>query len=260
MGMYRTGSVFMVGLLALAGCQKDRGGEPFVVQMMAPAAGGDGQPLAIPAGRTITVSGTAEILTAPDRFEVVVAFDVQTATLDAARDEGRKRAAALLDVVNAHAIPACDVQTDQLSLQPRYEGGYQAQRLIGYQATRSLTLTLRDVDKVEGLLFDMLAAGANRVDRVSFHSSALQEKRAEARVLAVTAARVKAEAMAAALGQTLGEPLRIEEDGPQSAWQAPAIGNYVMNNDSAAHVGETMATGKIRVNAGVSVVFRLQGA
>ena len=247
MGMYRTGSVFMVGLLALAGCQKDRGGEPFVVQMMAPAAGGDGQPLAIPAGRTITVSGTAEILTAPDRFEVVVAFDVQTATLDAARDEGRKRAAALLDVVNAHAIPAC-------------EGGYQAQRLIGYQATRSLTLTLRDVDKVEGLLFDMLAAGANRVDRVSFHSSALQEKRAEARVLAVTAARVKAEAMAAALGQTLGEPLRIEEDGPQSAWQAPAIGNYVMNNDSAAHVGETMATGKIRVNAGVSVVFRLQSA
>ena len=116
--------------------------------------------------------------------------------------------------------------------------------LQGSLARKTMIAPLRDVDKVEDLLFDLLAAGANRVDRVSFHSSALQEKRAEARVLAVTAARVKAEAMAAALGQTLGEPLRIEEDGPQSAWQAPAIGNYVMNNDSAAHVGETMATGR----------------
>jgi len=258
--MFRIGLSFMVGVLAVAGCQKDRGGEPFVVQVVSQGAAGDGQTLAVPAGRTIAVSGTAEILTAPDRFEVVIAFDVQTQTLDAARDEGRTRAAALLDVVHAHGIPACDVQTDQLSLQPRYEGNYQAQHLVGYQATRRLTLTLHDVDKVEDLLFDMLAAGANRVDRVSFHSSALQEKRAEARVLAVTAARVKAEAMAAALGQTLGEPLRVEENGPQSAWQPPAIANYMMNNETAAQVGETMATGKISVQAGVSVVFRLQGA
>ena len=150
--------------------------------------------------------------------------------------------------------------TEQPSLHPSYDGSsYSSQRLVGYQAPRSLPVTLRDVDAVEGLMFDMLAAGANRIDRVSFHSSALQEKRAEARVLAVKAARVKAEAMAAALGQTVGEPLRIEEAGPPNYWQAPAIGNYVMNNDSTPHVGETLATGKISVHAGVSVVFRLQG-
>ena len=248
--------MFMVGLLATAGCQGDRG-EPIVLQL--PGAS-DGQGL-LAASRTITVAGDAEIFTAPDRFEMVVAFDLQTDTLASARDESRQRAAALLDVVAKHSIPACDVQTDQLSLQPRYDGNYgQAQRLIGYQASRSLTLTLRDLDKVEELLFDMLAAGANRVDRVSFHSSVLQEKRAEARLLAVKAARVKAEAMAAELGQTLGEPLRIDEAGSPSAWQAPSISNYVVNNDSSAHLGETMATGKISVHAGVSVVFRLQGA
>lgn len=249
----------IVVALALAGCQGGgRAAEPAVVQVLAPTSAG-GQEVAL-AGRTITVAADAEILTAPDRFEVVVAFDVQTATIEEARDESRKRAAALLGVVTKHAVPDCDVQTEQLSLQPRYDGSsYPAQRLVGYQASRSLTVTLRDVDAVEGLMFDMLAAGANRIDRVSFHSSALQEKRAEARVLAVKAARVKAEAMAAALGQTIGEPLRIEEAGPPNYWQAPAIGNYVMNNDSTPHVGETVATGKISVHAGVSVVFRLQG-
>ena len=259
MHMLRTVSAVLLGLLACAGCQRDRG-EPILVQMPATADAANATGIAIPAGRTITVNGDAEVLTAPDRFEVVIAFDVHTDTLDQARDESRKRATALLGVVNAHGIPACDVQSDQLSLQPRYDGGYQAQRLIGYQASRSMTLTLHDVDKVENLLFDMLAAGANRVDRVSFHSSALQEKRAEARVLAVKAAHTKAEAMAAALGQAIAEPLRIEEDGPQNQWQAPSLSNYVMNNDSVPHVGETMATGKISVHAGVSVVFRLAGA
>ncbi len=231
-----------------------------MVQLPASGDAANGNGINIPVGRTISVNGDAQILTAPDRFEVVIAFDVHTDTLDQARDESRKRATALLGVVSAHGIPDCDVQSDQLSLHPRYDGGYQAQRLIGYQASRSMTLTLHDLDKVEALLFDMLAAGANRVDRVSFHSSALQEKRAEARVLAVKAARTKAEAMAAALGQTIGEPLRIEEDGPQGMWQSPAIGNYVMNNETVPHVGETMATGKISVHAGVSVVFRLTGA
>lgn len=249
--------MFMVGVLAVAGCQGDRHSEPLVVQL--PGAG-DGQGL-LAASRTLAVTGDAEIFTAPDRFQMVVAFELQTDTLAGARDESRQRAAALLDVVAKHSIPACDVQTDQLSLQPRYDGSYgQAQRLIGYQASRSLTLTLHDLDRVEALLFDLLAAGANRVDRVSFHSSVLQEKRAEARVLAVRAARVKAEAMARELGQTLGEPLRIDEAGTPSPWQAPSISNYVMNNDSAAQLGETMATGKISVHAGVSVVFRLQGA
>ena len=131
--------------------------------------------------------------------------------------------------------------------------------LLGTWSSASLSAG-KDLNHPGPLLFDLLAAGANRVDRVSFHSSVLQEKRAEARVLAVRAARIKAEAMATELGQTLGEPLRIDEAGTPSPWQAPSISNYVMNNDSAAQLGETMATGKISVHAGVSVVFRLRGA
>jgi hypothetical protein len=256
--MYRIGAMFMVGVLALAGCPRDRS-EPIIMQLPGAGQVGDGQGL-LAASRTITVTGDAEIFTAPDRFEMVVAFDLQTDTLIKARDGSRQRAAALLDVVAKHGIPACDVQSDQLSLQPRYDGNYgHEQRLIGYSASRSLTVTLHEIDKVEELLFDMLAAGANRVDRVSFHSTLLQEKRAEARVLAVKAARAKAEAMATELGQTVGEPLRIDEAGAPSPWQPRGIANYVASNDSQAHLGETMATGKISVQSGVSVVFRLQG-
>jgi uncharacterized protein YggE len=82
------------------------------------------------------------------------------------------------------------------------------------------------------------------------------EKRSEARLLAVEAARAKAEAMAATLGQELGEPLKIEEAGPAPGW-LPQTSNYLLNNDTTPQQSETVATGKLRVHAGVSVVFAL---
>lgn len=241
-GMCRCLIFAVSGVLTLAGCGEPCGAAP------APA-----EP------RTITVAGDAEIMTAPDRFIVTVGFDLQANTLGEARDGSQQRATALLAV--AAKNPSCEVQTGQLSLQPRYEGYNEpgGRRIVGYQATRSLTVTLDALEQVEPLLFDMLAAGANRVDGVDFESSVLLDRRSEARLLAVEAARTKAVAMAAALGQTLGEPLKIEEAGPAPGWQ-PSMTNYVVDNATTPPQSETVATGKIRVHAGVSVVFALRPA
>lgn len=254
--------MMMVALAGmLVGCDAERCRQaeaPTVVQVL----GSEGQMpgVAHAAARTITVGGSAEILTAPDRFEISVGFEVQTTDLDDARDESKTRAAALLAVAERHGLAACDVQTHQLSLQPRYDNNYgEHRKLIGYEAQRSLTLTLHDIEEVEAVLFELVAAGANRVDRVEFKTSAVAEKRAEARVMATLAAREKAEAMAAALGQTLGEPLRIEEGGEPSWHAQPLAANYMYNNETAAQISETVAAGKIQVRAAVSVVFKLQG-
>ncbi|PCC72929.1 hypothetical protein SAMN02745121_02047 [Nannocystis exedens] len=239
-------------LLALAGCQPP----PCPRESPAVLAWSPGDPAATPVpGRTITVSGAAEILTAPDTFELTIGFDLQAPDLKQARDDSRQRAAALLDVVARRSIPESDVQTQELSLQPRYDN-YEHRKIVGYQATRSLVVTLHDLDDVEPVLYDMLAAGANRVDRVQFHSSAVREKRAEARVLAVQAARDKAAAMAEALGQVLGEPLRVDEVALDT-WRPPVMNNFALTNDSTPQISDTVATGRIRVQANVSVTFAL---
>lgn len=214
---------------------------------------GGGQPAAA-APRTITVAGEAEILTAPDTFELTIGFDLQADTLSAARDGSRDRAAALLAVAEKHQIPACDIQTQDLSLRPRYDS-YEHRKIVGYDASRGLVLTLHALDKVEPVLYDMLAAGANRVDSVQFHSSVARERRAEARVLATEAAREKATAMAGALGQQIGAPIKIDE-ADAAAWQPP-VANYSFSNATVPHVSDTVATGKIRIHAGVAVTFAL---
>jgi hypothetical protein len=243
----------MFSLALLAGCKSDCH-EPVVIH----TAGADPTHSPLP-GRTITVSGTAEISTAPDTFELTIGFDVQNESLERVRDESQRRAAALLAVASKHQIPDCDVQTQDLSLQPRYDS-YEHRKIVGYSASRGLVLTLRNLDGVEAVLYDMLAAGANRVDRVQFHSSAAREKRAEARVLAVKAARDKAEAMAQALGQTIGQPLRVEEDASAGGgWRAPIQANYALMNETVPHVSDTLATGKIQIQASVAVTFALSG-
>jgi len=247
----------LVGALSLSACRESGETSQMRVQVGAGEVAAPGG-LTLATSRTISVTGDAEILTAPDRFVVSVGFDLQANTLAEARDGSKQRAAALLAV--AQKVPTCEVQTEQLSLSPRYEGYGEpgGHRIVGYQASRSLTITLHALAEVEPLLFDMLAAGANRVDRVGFHSSLALEKRNEARVLAVEAARTKAEAMAAALGQALGEPLKIDEAGA-TGWQTP-VANYMVNNETTPQQSETVATGKIRVRAGVSVVFALRPA
>lgn len=259
--MFKLSTIAMVTLW-LCGCAVERPRCEEVVVTTQQVAPGEFERVAMPVARgTITVQGDAEVLTAPDRFVITVGFDVQASTLARARDDSRALAAALMAVARDHGVSERDLQSEHLSLQPRYEGYNQpgGQQLIGYQASRGLTLTLHDIDEVEGVLYDMLAAGANRVDRVQFESSERSERRSEARVLAVRAARMKAEAMAAELGQTIGEPVRIEEQATPG-WQPQPMSNMLLNNDTLAQVSETVAGGKLRVHAGVSVVFTLRPA
>jgi uncharacterized protein len=245
-------------LVGLCGCRAERPTErcEAVVQL----GSADGERVSMSPGRTITVLGDAEILTAPDRFVLTVGFDLQAETLEAARDGSRERAADLVAVAVRHGVDAEDVQTEQLSLSPRFEDyNHPGRRIVGYHAARSLTLTLRSIEAVEPMLFDMLAAGANRVDRVVFKSSVEAEKRDEARLLAIAAARTKAEALAGALEQSIGEPVRIEEVGARPFWQ-PQTSNVMLSNETVSQVSDTLASGKLRVHAGVSVVFTLHAA
>ena len=67
--------------------------------------------------------------------------------------------------------------------------------------------------------------------------------------------------MAAALGQKLGRPLKIEEDGGMGGYSY-RTGNAFLNDSSDNNavrpvVGDTMATGKLRIQANVSVTFEL---
>jgi uncharacterized protein YggE len=169
-------------------------------------------PAASQAPRTVTVTGEAEVRVVPD--EVVLTLGVETwdKNLGRAKEQNDRIVAAVLALAGDHGVPAEHVQTDYVSIDPRYKNGYYEERdFIGYFVRKNVVVTLRDLSAFEPLLSDALEAGVNYVHGVEFRTTELRQHRDEARALAIEAAREKAVALAGVLDQDVGRPLAIQE-------------------------------------------------
>jgi uncharacterized protein YggE len=219
--------------------------------------------------RSITVSGEAEVRVVPD--EVVLTLGVQTSdrNLEVAKAENDQRVEAILNAARSHGIPPERIQTEFLQIEPRYRDAYEAFDFIGYFVQKTVVIRLRDIGRFETLLGSVLEAGANFVHGIDFRTTELRRHRDQARSLALKAAEEKADAMAAELDQTVGQPRSIREDyygwwSWYGSWWGsrrggPMSQNVVQNVGSAPRdLGGPTSPGQLSVTARVTVNFELK--
>ncbi len=219
--------------------------------------------------RTITVTGDADVRVAPD--EVIVTLGVETWDIDLkiAKSDNDKRVSRLLALTEELGIEPKYIQTEHISIEPRYDDWYEKQNLIGYFVRKTVVITLNDISQFEDLLTGALEEGATHVHGIQFRTTQLRKYKDEARALAINAAEEKATALAGELDQEIGEPLSISEN--QSgwwSWYGSWWGSYwgghvaqnVVQNVGGAEFSEdgTVAPGQITVNAGVTVTFEMR--
>jgi uncharacterized protein YggE len=211
----------------------------------------------------ITVTGEAEVRVAPD--EVVFDLTVQTLNRDLrmAKTQTDERLKKTLDLTRKYKIAPADVQTDYVKLEPRYRGGDETRTLVGYSVRKDLVFTLRDAAQAEELLSELIEAGNSRINSVTFRSSQLRKHRDEARALAIKAAREKAVALTAEIGQKIGKAFSIEEEvaGGNANFRAGLMNQNVSvatDGDTFTSSEGTLALGQIKVNARVTVRFILE--
>jgi uncharacterized protein YggE len=163
----------------------------------------------------VAVLGRGEVIAVPDTAYIEVGIETQGPTVAAARASGAKAMNALLDTVVRNGVARKDIQTSQLSIGPRYEydkpGG--AARLIGYTMTTSVTVQVRDLDKLGKIVDDAAQGGGNsaRVSGIRFTVDNDDALRDRAREAAISDARRKAEQLAKNSGAKLGNLVGIEE-------------------------------------------------
>lgn len=217
--------------------------------------------------RTISVSGDAEVRVAPD--EVILTLGIETSDMDlnTAKSENDRLASAVIGVAKQHGVEEKHLQTGHISIEPRYETEYARRNFLGYFVRKTIVVTLRDLNQFESLLSDALEAGTNYVHGIDFRTTELRKHRDQARALAIVAAKEKAEAMAKELGQSIGQPVSIDEGyshlfSPYGGWWGARHGGGVAQNviqnagGGGALDGPTMP-GQITVSAGVRVTFEL---
>ena len=224
-----------------------------------------------PEPRLITVIGEAEVRVAPD--EVILTLGVETidVELKKAKDENDQRVAKIIAVAKNLGVEEKHIQTDHISIEPRYEHKYsEDRRFIGYWVRKTIVLTLRDTEKFEGLLSQVLEAGANYVHGVQFRTTELRKYKDQARALAIKAAKEKAEALAKELDQKIGQPHSIKENRASwwygyNSWWGSRWGsgmsmsqNVIQNVGGSASGGDSIALGQIKIKANVTVSFELE--
>lgn len=212
-------------------------------------------PVLAEGSRTITVMGSAEARTAPDRAAVSVGVDTRAKTAAEALASNAQTMTAVFTALDAAGIDRTAIQTSQFGLSPVFEpyreGSDQPPAVVGYDATNGVTVTVTALDKL-GTVIDALAvAGANRFDGVSFDVADPRAALDVAREKAVADAQARAALYARAAGVTLGPVLSISE---QSGVSSP----LPMRAEMVKAAPTPIAPGTVTLSTEVQVVYGIE--
>lgn len=163
-------------------------------------------------GLATTGEGTVKLKA--DIAILTMGVTAQAATAAEAQAQLAERIARVLQRAKEQGVADRDTKNASYTINPLYASGpNQAPRITGYQATQSLSLTLRDVSAV-GKALDALVQNDGATNaQVRFTLDDSRPAQADARRLAVEDARAKAEAMAKAAGVRLGKATSISDQG-----------------------------------------------
>lgn len=207
--------------------------------------------------KIVKTTGTAELKVTPDQAVVQLGVERQSAIAKSAKAAVANTSRKILAALKELNIEDKDIQTEYLYLQPMID--YRKGLLItNFTAEQSLSVTVRDISKLDAVMDAVISAGANHVGGVEYQSSDLRKYKDRARDAAAKAAREKAEALAAALGNQIGHTYAIEEvqqaEGYYGVVGGVAANKFIEDEKSRA---PSTAPGELTVKASVVVSFDL---
>lgn len=208
--------------------------------------------LSVQAEGRIIVTGEASVETAPDMAMISLGVTTEAADAAAALAANTEATASVLDRLNAAGVEARDVQTSGLSLSPNWANNQSTgtNSIVGFVASNQVTVRVRDLKALGGILDDVVRNGANTFNGLTFGLQDPDPVMDEARRAAVTEALRKARLYAEAAGVNLGPIAELSEQIGQI--QPPIFARGTMM-EAAVPIAE----GEVAIAAQVRVEFEI---
>lgn len=165
----------------------------------------------------IVVSGQGDAAVAPDLAIVTLSVAETRKTAREALDVANGAMAAVIEALKKDGVAARDLQTSGLSIQAQYsypqndDGTPKPPVLTGYMVSNTLTVRIRDIAKVGGVIDQAVTLGINQGGDIRFTNDNPAGTIATTRAAAVKDAIGKARTLADAAGVKLGRILEIAE-------------------------------------------------
>ncbi len=222
-----------------------------------------------PAYNSISVSGEGEIVAQPDvaTFSFSVSADAKSVT--EAQGEVTEKMDSILEGLEAMGVEEKDIKTTDYSIWPKYK--YEPlicsptycppsrQVEDGYTVTHSVSLKIRETGEAGKALALVGERGATNLSGISFVVDDPDKIFEEARALAITDAKDKAEALSKKLGVRLVRVVSFYDNtggGIPYYGEAMGMGGDMVRNVKAPAPTIPMGENKIVVN--VTVVYEIR--
>jgi uncharacterized protein YggE len=197
----------------------------------------------------ITVTGTGTVAGVPDTADFTFGVETQGETSQQALQRNNAAVQRVIAALKNAGIAAADIQTQQVSVSPRY--GSDGQQIVGFTATNSVNATVRDLSRAGAIAEAAVAAGANTVYGPTFSISSQSQLYKQALAKALEDARDKARAIAADAGLSLGNVTAIVE-GAQAGPPVP-----LAQAAAGGEAGVPIEPGRQEITATLAVTFAI---
>lgn len=210
--------------------------------------------------RSLSITGTGTVTVDPDTSDINFGVVAQNERLAIAQDDVSTRLAEITATLTDANVAEDDIVTSSYNVYPipEYDRDGNYIGIDSFEVNAGLRVTVRDITQVGALLDQVVEAGANIVSSISFYVADTSGPASEARGLAITNARAKADEMALAAGVTIVGVIAMEETQaptpePMQYDMAPAAA------DSAERESVPISTGSSEIRVDVAIVYEISG-
>lgn len=206
-----------------------------------------------PPEHTLSVTGSGKVTVVPDMATIQLGVQLERKTAKDARQAGAQAMTKVVAAIRALGIAEKDIATANVSLQPVYSYPNNASpKVRGYQLQNTVSVTVRNLDKVGDVLDNGVTAGATTVDGITFDVADRAAAEAQAREAAVKDAKAKADTLANGLGIRITGVASVSEQVSTPIWyERSAVPMAAAAVDAATPV----LPGSTDVTISVSVSF-----
>jgi len=217
---------------------------------------------------TISVSGKGEVSAVSDIATLSVNLNKEGKTTKEAQDLLNESITKTLKYLKDQKIADKDIKSEYGGLNPKYS--YEAQpacfnypcptnnpKIIGYTATQSITIKVRAVDSASDIRTGLATLGVADISGPTFSIDNEDKIKVDARALAITDAREKAQVLADELGVKLGKVVTFSEN---NGGGYPVFAAKAMMADSVSSIAPApvLPKGENKVTSDVIITYEIK--
>lgn len=207
----------------------------------------------------VKVVGIGVVEEEPDQATLNITIEAKEPSLVTAKKVADDKYRSVMKVIEAAGIPEKDIKATRIEANPVYEWKNNARIYKGERVSRSLAITINDLDKVSSLMQSIVESGVSRINGLQTGFKDLKALQNLALGAAADDARNKAEFLAKRLGRDLGDAYSITENNRGAGQPAfRGMANAMMDGAAAMSAPAPREMfGSQKVEASVNVSFSL---